>query len=157
MYCTKCGKTLNSDARFCSGCGNRFQEESSQSQGFGGGVKETGGLQEQIVSGNVGFGSHQMSESQTMMNQPVPPMPTANPSDRGGIGWFLLGFFLSGLIAIILYFVWRREYPKRAKSILIGFVSAWILVIVLMVATQALADEGSGVFKSIASLLTSSR
>lgn len=40
-------------------------------------------------------------------------------NDKGGIGWVMLGF-LSSYIAIILFAVFNKKYPKRAKSVLLG-------------------------------------
>ncbi|MDU1912479.1 hypothetical protein [Fusobacterium sp.] len=40
-------------------------------------------------------------------------------NDKGGIGWVILGF-LSAYIGIILFAVFNKKYPKRAKSLLMG-------------------------------------
>lgn len=40
-------------------------------------------------------------------------------NDRGGIGWVLLGLF-SSYIGIILFIVFNKKYPKRAKSVILG-------------------------------------
>lgn len=40
--------------------------------------------------------------------------PYANPDDYPNAGWAVLGFFFP-LIGLILYLVWQRDYPNRAK------------------------------------------
>ena len=44
-----------------------------------------------------------------------------NPDDKPSAGWGFLGFIL-GFISIVLYVVWKSEYPRRSKSILKGFI-----------------------------------
>jgi|GEM_PF-3361771 len=48
--------------------------------------------------------------------------------ERGGFGWFLLGFILGlGLITIILLICWWKDFPNRCKSILTGAIVSLIL------------------------------
>ena len=50
--------------------------------------------------------------------------------DGEGIGFFILGF-LFPLIGLILYLVWKNEYPLRAKSVGKGALISVITVAVL--------------------------
>jgi len=61
----------------------------------------------------------------------------AKPADSGGCLWLFIGFLL-GWISLILYFVWRHEYPIRAKTVLIGWIiemviGLFIAVVVLVI------------------------
>ena len=52
--------------------------------------------------------------------------------DSSSIGYTLLGFFIP-LIGLILYFVWKEEYPLRSKNAgkgaLIGFIVSVVVSI----------------------------
>ena len=52
--------------------------------------------------------------------------------DNGGIGWSLLGFFVP-LAGLILYFIWRKEKPKTAKSLGKGALLYLALYIMLLI------------------------
>ena len=66
----------------------------------------------------------------------IPPeREKKNIDDRSSFGWGVLAFFFP-LIGIILYAVWRSEYPLRAKSLLIGFITGLIVDVALTVLSQ---------------------
>ena len=39
----------------------------------------------------------------------------ANQNDEGGFGWGLIGFCVP-IAGLILYLLWKDQYPKRSKS-----------------------------------------
>ena len=45
---------------------------------------------------------------------PQPPYSCGNPQESG-IGWAFLGFFFP-IVGLILYLVWKDQYPIRAKA-----------------------------------------
>lgn len=51
--------------------------------------------------------------------------------EKGGFWWGVLGFIIP-LVGIILFFVWRKSKPKKAKSLLIGAIVSIILALVFM-------------------------
>lgn len=53
------------------------------------------------------------------------------PDDRGGIIWFLVGFF-TFWIAIILWVIWHNNYPLRARSIMKGFLTQIVFSIIMV-------------------------
>lgn len=55
-----------------------------------------------------------------------------NPGDSSSFGWGLLGFFIP-LAGLILYLVWKDEYPLRAKSAGKGALAAVIVYVVIVV------------------------
>jgi hypothetical protein len=74
--------------------------------------------------------------------------PEGNPNDKKSIGFGILSFFIP-LVGLILFIVWRKEMPKKAKSAGIGaivgivvWVIFWIVyyVTILMPAMNALSN-----------------
>lgn len=63
----------------------------------------------------------------------TPPLSPVQEDDAPSAGFAVLGFFVP-LVGLILYLVFEREYPQRAKSsgkgALIGFITRVVLVIV---------------------------
>ena len=66
-----------------------------------------------------------------------PPM-YPNPEDKKSFGWGLL-CFLFPLVGLILYLVWNKEYPQRAKSCGNGAIVGVCVSIVLTVLPYVLA------------------
>jgi len=57
--------------------------------------------------------------------EPIPPKPESKEADSGVIGFGLLAFFIS-IVGAVLFFVWRKDKPKRAKVILWATVAGFI-------------------------------
>lgn len=49
-----------------------------------------------------------------------------NPDDGSSFGYALLSFFVP-IIGLVLFIVWNKEYPKRAKSCLHGIIVGVVL------------------------------
>jgi len=105
MYCVKCGKRIADGVSYCNYCGAKQAGASARPE-----PANFGGVQTNNAQGNN-------------LNAPV---------DRGGIGWWLLGFITSW-IAIILFVIWHDQYPKRSKSILSGFIASIIIGVIVSV------------------------
>ena len=62
-------------------------------------------------------------------------------ADASSAGWAILGFFIP-LIGLILYLIWKPEYPLRAKSAgkgaLIGVIVSVVVYILYFVALGSL-------------------
>ena len=62
-------------------------------------------------------------------------------TDQGGIGWGLLGFFLSfigfmfsfvtSILPLIFICIWKREFPRRTRSIFRGVLVDFIITVVV--------------------------
>ena len=52
---------------------------------------------------------------------------------ESNILWGLLGFFVP-IVGLILFFVWKKDKPKRAKAAIIGFIIYIILMVLVVVA-----------------------
>ena len=102
-YCTKCGKEIEDNAKFCPSCG------ASQSYG---------GYEEQPYdpSQNNAYNAPQYQQQRS---------PSAN-YDSGSVGWAILGFFIP-IVGLILFIVWLNEKPKSAKMAGIGALISVIL------------------------------
>ena len=121
MFCSQCGKPAEEGAHFCTGCGMRFQNPATANN-----PGQKYGEDGQYAGGAYGTGGQYYGTR--------PP----NPNDRPSFWWGVFGFFFSGWLAIILYVVWRAEYPKRAASILKGFIIGiifWVIFVVVLVST----------------------
>jgi len=109
LKCELCGQALTKDLRYCPVCGQENPHYQGEEQ-------KTYAPQPQQQSGNQYY-------SQTSRQS-----KTSNNEDSGSIGFGILSFFIP-LVGIILYFVWKNDRPKAAKSCLIGAASAFILAI----------------------------
>ncbi|MBR6737245.1 MAG: zinc ribbon domain-containing protein [Clostridia bacterium] len=58
------------------------------------------------------------------------PMPA--PDDAGGFGWGFLGFIIP-ILGLVLFLIWKDEYPLRAKSCGKGALISVIVSIVIVV------------------------
>lgn len=68
-----------------------------------------------------------------------------HPSDRPEFGYAAIGFFIP-LVGLILYLVWKAEYPLKAKScgkgalisVIVEFVLGFVMGIIMALAGAAL-------------------
>lgn len=66
-----------------------------------------------------------------------------NLNDKGGIGWLMIGLLSSG-IGIILFIIFYKKYPKRAKSLLLGVglsIAIPIILFGIMVIMELISGE----------------
>lgn len=105
MYCTKCGKLIDrEDAIYCPSCG--------------------------AVLNNY---SQTQNELPPFQQSYSPYSPDKNPyEEKPSFGWAVLGFLVP-IAGWILYFVWMRDYPKRAKYCgiagIVGFLfNLWLVL-----------------------------
>lgn len=75
----------------------------------------------------------------------VTPGATHNAADAPSTGFAFLGFFFP-LVGLILYLVWKAEYPLKAKScgkgaligVIVEFVLGFVMGIIMALAGAAL-------------------
>ena len=53
----------------------------------------------------------------------------SHPDDEPSFGYALLSFFIP-IVGIILFIVWNKEFPLRAKSCLKGFVAGLVIGVI---------------------------
>jgi len=142
MFCNQCGRSLNPDSKFCGGCGAQVTQSSSYV-----------GQQPQTQGSNYNYGQPNYYQKQV------------SPDDRGGFWWGVLGFITAGvsiIVPIVLWVIWKSEYPKRSKSILIGMfvgLAGLVALIVLIIVAGIAAGlyDFEEVFKQGTGLLTAFR
>lgn len=101
MYCYNCGKEVG-DAKFCPYCGVEL------------------------------YGEHQEGHVYQNKNEyePLHQSPRYREEDASSFGFALLSFFIP-IIGLILYIIWNRDYPLKAKSclkgLIVGFVTEFVI------------------------------
>ena len=129
MYCKHCGGMIADDSKFCSVCGAPVEAPQNGSSG----AQKTGGVSDNPFSENFSADAARGQYAPPpQQSYPPPYEPRTNPDDRPSFGWGLLGFFIP-LAGLILYLVWRTDYPRRAKSVGKGALVSVILYAVIVV------------------------
>ncbi|MDR2634540.1 MAG: zinc ribbon domain-containing protein [Clostridiales bacterium] len=126
--CPKCGSEIRPGARFCIYCGAQLAATSGASSCV------------QPTAGNSGDGRsahgtpcippyyyYQPPYQQQSYSYSQPTPPAVQDSSSFGFGFLC---FLFPIIGLILYGIWKEEYPLRAKSCATG---AWISIILCSV------------------------
>ncbi len=101
-FCTNCGKEIPENAAFCTECGAK-------------------------IDGNTAAPAAEPVAAAAQPQQ-APQAPQANPNDKGGFGWGLLGCCIP-IVGLILFLVWKGEKPKTAKAAGIGAIVGVALTI----------------------------
>lgn len=105
MYCKNCGKEIE-EVKFCPFCGAEQAATQTTQQGY-----------------------EPMNEKEYYQQQPYHAQGYNNPDDESSIGFAILSFFVP-IIGLVLYLIWNKEYPKKAKSCLNGLITGVVLYIV---------------------------
>ena len=133
MRCPNCNHEVKEGMLFCQQCGTkieavRTQEEAVQTPTEAVRTPEEAVATPQAVNGQEG----------TIPTEKVQKSPVKNaPVEGGTFGWAVLGFLLFP-IGLILFFIWRREYPKRAKSSGKGAFLGLVLLLLLYIGNIAM-------------------
>lgn len=109
MYCHQCGKEVSDEAKFCPYCGAQlsqsdFQENTQQNMNY-----QPNGTYQPLQQGQ----------------------PRYNEEDAPSVGFAILSFFIP-IAGFILFLVWNKELPLKAKSCLKGFVIGIVTYVVVM-------------------------
>ena len=106
MYCHNCGKEVTIEGRYCPFCGAEIRPFASQDIGY------------------VPIDQTQPSHSYDYQR------PYYREDDGPHMGFAILSF-LFPIVGIILFIIWNKEYPQKAKSCLKGFISGIVTGFVL--------------------------
>ena len=124
MYCQKCGKFLPDGTRFCTACGAPVSQFAA-AEGNQSGTENGASFE--------GQGYYRSPQQDPYYNAGT-TYPA--PDDAPSTGFGILSFFFP-LIGLILYLVWKDQYPLKAKSAgkgaLIGVIVGVALVVLFFV------------------------
>ena len=113
MYCPGCGKQITVNDHYCPYCGKQLNSDQQPSYT----VTEPQ-YQGQYSAGNPNYNYR-------------PDYGHVNGDDAPSIGYSIISVFVP-IIGIILYFLFKRNYPNRAQACgiaaLIGFLINLIIV-----------------------------
>ena len=144
-YCTHCGIQLPDEARACGNCGKFFVEVDENTPAWERKLCTQCCTKVELAANFC----PSCGRSLAIEKKPA--------EDKKSVGWGILGFFIP-LLGFILYLVWRKEKPLRAKSIGIGTLVA-VCVSVVSTTASLIATllgggaEASGVFAALTSAL----
>ena len=114
MRCPNCNHEVKEGMLFCQQCGTKIEAVRTPVEAV---------ATPQAVNGQEG----------TIPTKKVQKSPVKNaPVEGGTFGWAVLGFLLFP-VGLILFFIWRREYPKRAKSSGKGAFLGLVLLLLLYI------------------------
>jgi len=133
MYCGQCGFNVEGGQQFCTACGSRMPQP-----------PKTDGFDEAGLNSAYQSPKQQQPGNVTTYFAAVP----ASPPEGNAFLWGLLGYVISP-ISFIFFFVWRQQYPKRAKAMLWGGIIALVVYFTL---GPYLLDELGTVFKLVSNL-----
>lgn len=68
--------------------------------------------------------------------------------DEGSFGYALLSFFIP-IIGLVLFIVWNKEYPKRAKSCLYGIIAGVVIWVIFACCSFSRTNEFTGIMENI--------
>ena len=116
MFCKKCGKEIDDNASFCINCGETVEKEVNNSNGQFNGGQFNGGE----------FNGQPYGQNNYNNNPYVKP-----DAKSAGFAWLSFFFWVVGLV---LYLVWKNQYPLKAssckKGAIIGFIVSVISFII---------------------------
>ncbi|MDR0299717.1 MAG: SHOCT domain-containing protein [Streptococcaceae bacterium] len=75
-------------------------------------------------SGALTAGEYEIQKNQLLNN-------LSNINDSGSFGYAALGFFFP-IVGLILWLVWRENYPQKSRSARNGMITGWITSVALV-------------------------
>ena len=114
MYCKNCGSQVPDRARFCSNCGESLIEDDFKSEdSFTEESNHYGRYYQNETNYSTSNYEHEHYVGEERRGDCV------CEDDKSSVGFGILSFFIP-LIGFILFFVWKKQKPRKAKSCLIG-------------------------------------
>ncbi|MEG0365835.1 MAG: zinc ribbon domain-containing protein [Coprobacillus sp.] len=114
MYCKKCGKQIE-EVNYCPYCG----------------ADQTATQTTQNEQENQGYQPINQQPYQQQSYQQQSYQGQSYNDDESHIGFAVLSFFIP-IVGLVLYLVWNKEYPKKAKSCLNGLIAGVVLYVVFV-------------------------
>ncbi len=119
MFCKECGKMVQDGNRFCTGCGTK--------------IEPVGKINKNNTTENFSNDTFDTVPNYNYANINQNSANVRNDNDKNSIGLNVLSFFIP-IVGLILFIIWRKEYPKKAKNIgicaLIGYILSFLASVV---------------------------
>lgn len=139
MFCNQCGSEVEPGATFCNNCGaavENQQDVNSSAQGSYDAQSSSQGSYQQPAGGGY--------------QQPYTTAP--KPQDASSMGFAVLCFFFP-VVGLVLWLVWKNDYPLKAKSCgkgaLIGVILSvvgWIIYAIAIIGLGLISTVGSSYY-----------
>lgn len=135
MRCPNCNHEVKEGMLFCQQCGTKIEAVRTPVEAVRTPTEAVRTPTEAVRTPEEAVATPQAVNGQegTIPTKKVQKSPVKNaPVEGGTFGWAVLGFLLFP-VGLILFFIWRREYPKRAKSSGKGAFLGLVLLLLLYI------------------------
>ena len=133
MRCPNCNHEVKEGMLFCQQCGTKIEAVRTQEEAVRTPTEAVRTPEEAVATPQAINLQESIIPSEKMQKSPVKNAPV----EGGTFGWAVLGFLLFP-VGLILFFIWRREYPKRAKASGKGAFLGFVLLILLYIGNIAM-------------------
>ena len=140
MRCPNCNHEVKEGMLFCQQCGTKIEAVRTPEEAVRTPTEAVRTPEEAVRTPTEAVATPQAVNGQegTIPTEKVQKSPVKNaPVEGGTFGWAVLGFLLFP-VGLILFFIWRREYPKRAKSSGKGALLGFLLLLLLYIGNIAM-------------------
>lgn len=137
-HCARCGAELDDNERFCRECGepqDNSQQNYQEYQDYQQGGYQ--GYQQDYQNYNQQNQGYQQGYPNQGYQQPYQDgyynqyQQLANPDDKSSVGFMILSFLVP-FLGLILYAIWLKSFPQKAKSCLKGAVASIVFYLVVV-------------------------
>ena len=111
MRCPNCNHEVKEGMLFCQQCGTKIEAVRTPTEVVATPTEAVRTPEEAVATPQAVNGQEGIIPTEKVQKSPVKNAPV----EGGTFGWAVLGFLLFP-VGLILSFIWRREYPKRAKA-----------------------------------------
>ena len=140
MRCPNCNHEVKEGMLFCQQCGTKIEAVRTPTEAVATPTEAVATPTEAVRTPEEAVATPQAVNRQesAIPTEKLQKSPVKNaPVEGGTFGWAVLGFLLFP-VGLILFFIWRREYPKRAKSSGKGAFLGLVLLLLLYIGNIAM-------------------
>ena len=133
MRCPNCNHEVKEGMLFCQQCGTKIEAVRTPTEVVATPTEAVRTPEEAVATPQAVNLQESIIPPEKLQKSPVKNAPV----EGGTFGWAVLGFLLFP-IGLILFFIWRREYPKRATSSGKGALLGFLLLLLLYIGNIAM-------------------
>ena len=133
MRCPNCNHEVKEGMLFCQQCGTKIEAVRTPTEVVATPTEAVRTPEEAVATPQAVNLQESIIPPEKLQKSPVKNAPV----EGGTFGWAVLGFLLFP-IGLILFFIWRREYPKCAKSSGKGAFLGLVLLLLLYIGNIAM-------------------